>query len=60
VDGIKDNRGRIESADETDRQLVPSLRHGGVLFPTGFLDDDKHLHGTDIGAEGVSPENFPG
>jgi FlaA1/EpsC-like NDP-sugar epimerase len=38
----------IYGAGGAGRQLVVSLRQGQDLFPAGFLDDDKTLHGKDV------------
>ena len=38
----------IYGAGGAGRQLAVSLRQGHDLFPAGFLDDDKTLHGKDV------------
>ncbi len=55
-------RGRYQSrqvliygAGDAGRQLAASLRQGSDLFPAGFLDDDKRLHGTDVAGLRVYP-----
>lgn len=45
----------IYGAGEAGRQLAASLRQGGGLFPAGFIDDDKHLHGADVAGLRVYP-----
>jgi FlaA1/EpsC-like NDP-sugar epimerase len=39
----------IYGAGNAGRQLAESLRRGRELFPAGFLDDDRNLHGKDVG-----------
>jgi FlaA1/EpsC-like NDP-sugar epimerase len=45
----------IYGAGEAGRQLAASLRQGGDLFPAGFVDDDKLLHGADVAGLRVYP-----
>nr|WP_246171324.1 nucleoside-diphosphate sugar epimerase/dehydratase [Pandoraea eparura] len=45
----------IYGAGDAGRQLSASLGQGRDLFPAGFLDDAKGLHGTDVGGLRVYP-----
>jgi FlaA1/EpsC-like NDP-sugar epimerase len=45
----------IYGAGNAGRQLAESLRRGRDLFPAGFLDDDRNLHGKDVGGLRVYP-----
>ncbi|MQM31470.1 MAG: polysaccharide biosynthesis protein [Candidatus Accumulibacter phosphatis] len=50
----------IYGAGNAGRQLAESLRRGRDLFPAGFLDDDRNLHGKDVGGLRVyPPEHLP-
>lgn len=50
----------IYGAGAAGRQLVTSLQQGRDLLPAGFIDDDRRLHGTDIGGVRVyAPSDIP-